>query len=187
MLAVVKRIVVGVDLPVTVDFEGGYAVDPATVAANVRKLVALGVAGLNFEDQIVGGTGLYDIGDQAARLRAVRRAADAAGIPIFVNARTDVFLKAAGQDHAGLLDEAVARAAAYAAAGADGFFVPGLTDHRLIRDICDRCALPVNAMVTTDPQTVRDIAALGVSCISLGPHPYIDAVSGIERHAAGYL
>lgn len=107
-LAVVARITCSVDIPVTVDFEGGYAADPETVSRNVRRLLALGVIGLNFEDQVVDGKGLYSIEDQVARLRAVREAADSLGVPAFINARTDVFLKAAPHaEPAGLLDDAL--------------------------------------------------------------------------------
>lgn len=186
-LAVVGRIVRSVDCPVTADFEGGYAADPDTVGQNVRRLLALGVIGLNFEDQVVNASGLYSIEDQVKRLRAVRAAADAFGVPAFINARTDVFLKAAPDaDHAALLEEAITRAAAYAEAGADGFFVPGLTDKTLIRTVCERVALPVNVMVA-DPQDDGDLASLGVSRISFGPHPYIRLTAVLEREAGASL
>lgn len=186
-LAVVGKIVQGVDCPVTVDLESGYAVDPDTVGQNVRRLLALGVIGLNFEDQVVNAPGLYSIEDQVKRLRAVRAAADDLGIPAFINARTDVFLKAAPDvDHASLMDDALARAAAYAEAGADGFFVPGLTDKTLIRTICGTAALPVNVMAA-DPQDSRDLASLGVSRISFGPHPYIRLTAVLEREAGASL
>ena len=171
------------DCPVTVDFEGGYATDPDTVGQNTRRLLAIGVIGLNFEDQIVNARGLYSIGNQVEPLRAVRAAADALGIPAFINARTDMFLKAAPDvDHASLVDEAVARAAAYAKAGADGFFVPGLTDKTLIRTLCRLVALPVNVMAA-DPQGNGDLAGLGVSRISFGSNPYIKLTALLEREA----
>lgn len=183
-LAVVARIVQCVDLPVTVDFEGGYATDPATVTENVSRLLGLGVIGLNFEDQVLNGPGLHGIEDQADRLRAVRRAADDLGVPAFINARTDVFLKAAPDvDHASLLDEALAREAAYAEAGADGFFMPGLKDKALIRQLCEQMTLPVNVMMTSDLPEVREVASLGVARISFGPAPYRRAVSDLESRA----
>lgn len=183
-LAVVARITRSVDIPVTVDFEGGYAADPETVSRNVRRLLTLGVVGLNFEDQVVDGKGLYSIEDQLARLRAVREAADSLGVPVFINARTDVFLKAAPDaEPEGLLDDALARAAAYTEAGADGFFVPGLTDKTLILQICEKVALPVNVMMAADPENISDVAALGVSRISFGPNPYINLTTALEREA----
>jgi len=186
-LAVVDRIVQGVDCPVTVDFEGGYAADPDTVGQNVGRLLALGVIGLNFEDQVVNAPGLYSIEDQVKRLRAVRAAADALGVPAFINARTDVFLKAAPDaDHAALLDNALTHAAAYTKAGADGFFLPALTDKTLIRTICETVALPINVMAR-DPQNTGDLANLGVSRISFGPHPYIRSTAVLEREAGASL
>lgn len=187
-LAIVARIATCVDLPVTVDFEGGYATDPETLGRNVGRLLALGIAGMNFEDQVVNGPGLYSIEDQVARLRAVRQAVDASGIPVFINARTDVFLKAAaGVDHAGLLDEVLARETAYAEAGADGFFVPGLTDKTLIGGICGKATLPINVMMTSDLAGFRDISTLGVSRISFGPAPYLILTSDLEREASAFF
>ena len=186
-LAVVARILARTDLPVTMDFEGGYAAGPAAVSANLRRLLALGVAGLNFEDQVVNGPGLYSIEDQVARLRAVRLTADELERQVFINARTDLFLKAAPEvDHASLVEEAIARAAAYAAAGADGFFVPGLKDRALIRQICDAVTLPVNVMVSGDPAQVRELAQLGVARISLGPAPYIALSATLEQNARAF-
>jgi 2-methylisocitrate lyase-like PEP mutase family enzyme len=148
----------------------------------------LGVVGLNFEDQVVNGVGLYSIADQAARLRAVRQAADDLKLPAFINARTDVFLKAApGTPQRDLMDDAVARCAAYADAGADGFFVPGLTDKALIRQICETSALPINVMMTQNLTAFRDIAALGVARISFGPAPYIGLSSVLEREARAFF
>lgn len=183
-LSVVARITKCVDLPLTVDFEGGYANDPAAVRQNVGRLLALGVIGLNFEDQVVHGDGLHGIDHQSDRLRAVRSAASDAGVPVFINARTDVFLKAAeGVDHASLLDEAFAREAAYAAAGADGFFVPGLKDKKLIEKICRQASLPVNVMTSGDVEEVRALAELGVARISFGPAPYVEVSRDLESRA----
>lgn len=122
MLAAVVRIAKSVKVPVTIDFEGGYAADPENVGQNVRRLLETGIVGFNFEDQIVDGPGLFGVEDQAARIRAARHAADSLGVPAFINARTDVFLKAdQGAAHADLVEEALVREKAYAAAGAAGF------------------------------------------------------------------
>jgi len=187
MLAVVTRIAKSVRLPVTVDFEGGYAADPETVGQNVRRLLELGIVGFNFEDQIVDGPGLYGVEDQAARIRAARHSADSTGVPAFINARTDVFLKAdQGAAHADLVEEALVREKAYAAAGADGFFVPGLTDDALIRRVCDAATMPINVM-TTSSQDVHRLTELSVARISLGPAPYIALISAVEKEANAFL
>lgn len=175
-LAIIGRIAACMDLPVTADFEGGYAAEPERVASNVARLMALGVVGLNFEDQVVGGHGLYPVADQVARLQAVRAVAD--GSDAFINARTDLFLQAEPAVHAALMPEALARAAAYAAAGADGFFVPGLSDPVLVRDLCHQVSLPVNVMLGGGP--FSNTAALGVARISLGAAPYLAAMATLR-------
>ncbi len=76
-------------MPVTVDFEGGYSDDDHKLASNISKLLDLGVIGINFEDRVVKGKGLYDIDRQAKRIAAIRRAAEHKGIPFFINARTE--------------------------------------------------------------------------------------------------
>ena len=109
-LANLKRIVASVDLPVTIDLEGGYGISPAEVRETAAQVIAAGAVGINFEDQIVGGDGLYEVEDQCARIAAIRAAAEQAAIAFFINARTDIFLKtdpASHSDHH--LDEAVQR------------------------------------------------------------------------------
>ena len=87
-LANLVRIVASVDLPVTIDLEGGYGRSPAEVGETATKVIEAGAVGINFEDQIVGGEGLYSIEDQCARIRAIREAAERAATPLFINART---------------------------------------------------------------------------------------------------
>lgn len=184
MLATVGRIVGSTALPVTADFESGYAAEASRITENARKLLDLGVVGVNFEDQVIDGPGLYDIAQQCTRLHAVRRAADDLGVPAFINARTDVFLKASPQaDPSALLDEALARGSAYVEAGADGLFVPGLTDPALIRAICEHVPLPINIMVSETHPDIGELAKLGVARISLGPAPYIALMAELERSA----
>ena len=88
LLMVVERIAASVSVPLSVDFEGGYAIDAASLAANTARLIKTGAIGVNFEDQIVGGTGLHPLSAQTARIAAVVAAGQAAGVPLFVNART---------------------------------------------------------------------------------------------------
>lgn len=187
VLMIVERIAQSVDLPLTVDFEGGYAEEPEQVAANVERVIAAGAIGINFEDQVVNGAGLHPVADQAARIRAVRQGAGRAGVPLFINARTDLFLKAAAADHASLVEEALTRQAAYAEAGADGFFVPGLTDSGLIEAICRRSSCPVNVMMAGALTSVSAVSALGVSRISFGPGPYRRAMEDFSARMAAAI
>jgi len=171
-LANAERIVRSVDLPVTVDFEGGYAVEPEAVAANASRLAATGVIGCNFEDQVVGGEGLHSIEEQSRRIRALR---DAVGPDLFINLRTDLFLKADAPAHdAAMADAAIERGRAYADAGASGFFIP--------------VPLPVNAMHFPGAPTRAQWAAAGIARISHGPFPHMDlmaALTGTAREAIG--
>jgi 2-methylisocitrate lyase-like PEP mutase family enzyme len=177
---IVERITRTTDLPVTVDFEGCYSVEPAEVAANVTRIIEAGAVGINFEDQVVGGHGLHSVSDQAERIKAVRTAAETAGVPLFINARTDLFLKESDiSAHGALMEDALVRMHAYADAGADGFFVPGLTDKELVSSICQQSTLPVNVMVKGDLNIINEIQTLGVSRISYGPGPYFSAVEDL--------
>ncbi|MEO0500273.1 MAG: isocitrate lyase/phosphoenolpyruvate mutase family protein [Pseudomonadota bacterium] len=182
-LANAARVVAAVDMPVTVDFEGGYAEAPDEVAANVARLAATGAAGLNFEDGRPGEGSIYPLEAQVERIAAAR-GADAG---LFLNARTDLFLNADAADHAGLVEDALARGAAYAEAGADGVFVPGLTAPDLIARICDGCSLPVNVMWMPGITGRSELAALGVARISHGPFPYLAAMKALEAAAAKAL
>jgi len=177
----VRRIVQGVDLPVSADFEGGFAVDAARIADHSRYLAETGAVGCNFEDQEIGGPGLHPIAQQAARVAAVVESG------LWVNARTDLFLRklVAGENpnDRSLLDEALERAQAYAEAGAHSFFVPGVSDLSLIADICAASPLPVNVIKPAD----HDIAALagaGVARISWGPRPWSWAMDRLTEEAA---
>src|SRR5215469_16674710 len=87
---IIARITATIDVPVTVDFEGGYSEDDGELADNASRLLDLGVSGINFEDRILKGSGLYDIDRQARRVAVIRKAADQKGVALFINARTDL-------------------------------------------------------------------------------------------------
>jgi 2-methylisocitrate lyase-like PEP mutase family enzyme len=180
-LANAGRIVRAVELPVTIDFESGYSADAETAAVNVAKLAATGAIGCNFEDQRIGGRGIYPVAEQAARIAAVRAAV---GRDFFLNARTDIFLQAAPETHDDAkVDAALERAHAYAAAGADGFFVPLLADLRLLERVCRESPLPVNFMAFPGAPDSAQVAATGVARISHGPFPYKLALKAFEDAA----
>jgi 2-methylisocitrate lyase-like PEP mutase family enzyme len=182
VLANLKRIIASVDLPVTVDLEGGYGHSPTELQETVKKVIEAGAVGINFEDQIINGEELYSIEDQCIRIKAVREAAERTSIPIFINARTDIFLKAAPANHNDShLEEAIRRASAYAESGASGFFVPGLSDAEQIGKLCERSPLPVNIMVLPYTPTSKQLAQLGVARISYGPAPYSQVMDVLKE------
>lgn len=185
---VVARIAASVDLPVSVDVEGGYGTSPEQLATTVETILGTGAVGINLEDQVVGGDGLYGVAEQAGRIAAIRRAAERSGAALFVNARTDLFLKERDRSrHAALLGAAKERAAAYAEAGASGFFAPGLADPATIAELCAASPLPVNVM-TGEAVPARDVlAGCGVARISHGPFPYIAAMRWLQEQAAPHF
>ncbi len=183
-LANLERIAASVDAPVTIDFEGGYTMDNAELKENIKKVIAAGAVGINFEDQIIGGEGLHTVEEQCARIAAIREAVAQAAIPLFINARTDVFLKTYPAKHdEAQLDEAIRRAGAYARAGANGFFSPGLRDTEFIQKLCEFSPIPINIMVLPDTPPPRELAKLGVSRISYGPEPYRRMTEALKESA----
>jgi 2-methylisocitrate lyase-like PEP mutase family enzyme len=183
---IVGRIAATVDAPLTVDFEGGYSEDDDELAGNIARLIDLGVIGINFEDRIVKGSGLYDIALHAERIATIRDTAEERGVKLFINARTDVFFEH-GEDAASAVPEALERARAYAAAGAAGLFIPGLTDAALIGRIVEGAPLPVNVMVMDGVPPNDRLAELGVARISYGPLPYIRALETVGQQAKTVL
>jgi 2-methylisocitrate lyase-like PEP mutase family enzyme len=183
MVEAVARIAAAVDLPVTADVEGGYGAGADDVAQTVAAVIGAGAAGINLEDSLAPGGPLFDPGDQAARIRAAREAAAAAGLPeLVINARTDVFLFGIGPA-AGRLDDVVARAGAYAGAGADSLFVPGLLDLDTLSELTARVGLPVNAMAGPGAPTVDELRAAGVRRVSVG-QAIAQAAYSLARRAA---
>ncbi len=182
-LETVARIARVSGLPLAVDLERGYD-DPADTVA---RAIAAGAVGGNFEDGLASG--LRPLEDQAARLAQVRAAADVAGLPFFINARTDLFLQRPADTHdAALVDEALARARDYAAAGANGLFVPGLVAPALIERVVQGSPLPVNIMWVPGCPAFDALARLGVARVSHGPGPYLAAmraVTGAYAEAGG--
>lgn len=180
----ISRISEAVDLPLSMDLEGGYGVEPSVVADTVTRALAALAVGINFEDQIVGGEGLHSIDIQATRLAAAREAIDKSGVPGFINARTDIFLKAKPDTHnEAMLNDAVERAKAFEQAGVDGFFAPGLADEKMIGRLCEAVALPVNIIALPHVPPKARLIELGVARISYGPVPYKQMIQFVEDGA----
>jgi 2-methylisocitrate lyase-like PEP mutase family enzyme len=167
-LANARRIVAATDLPLSVDFEGAYSIDPDEGAANMKRLAETGAVGCNFEDQVIGGEGLHPLDLQCRRISAARAAV---GEAFFINARTDLFLKVKEHDEA-LADEAIERGKAFADAGASGFFVPRLGDLRLVERVVKAVPLPVNAIAYPGAPSKAEWAGAGIARISHGPFPH---------------
>ncbi len=186
LLHTVGQIANSVEVPVSIDFESGYAgSDHMLLAEHTTQLLGTGIVGVNFEDQRIGVGGVYDLDTQAQRIATVRKAAEQNESPLFINARTDLFLQQKDRtEHAGLVAEAISRGQAYKQAGADGFFIPGLLDLKLISEVCSQVGLPVNVIKFPDAPSHQELAAQGVARISYGPFAYVQLMNLFVAHAA---
>ena len=184
-LVVISRILNVTDLPLSMDLEGGYSASPEGVARTIERAMSAGVIGFNFEDQVVGDKILYSTDDQVKRLKAARVAADANGVNGFVNARTDIFLKAKPDEHTDkMVDDAIERAKAYEQAGADGFFAPGMVNEAQIERLINNVNLPVNMIVLPHTPDQNTFARLGAARVSYGPTPYKRMIKWLKGEAA---
>ena len=179
-LAHMRAIAGGVDVPVNADFEGGFAVDPDGVAANVGRAAETGIAGLSIEDSTSDADDpLFGFDLAVERIRAARRALDASGTGILLTGRSEGFI--VGRPDLG---ETVRRLVAYADAGADCLYAPGLRAMGDIRAVVQAVApKPVNVLVGSDFTTVAELADAGVRRISVGGALARTAWAGFIRAA----
>lgn len=175
VIANLERIVAVADVPVSLDLEAGYGADPAAVRASVQAARDAGAVGINMEDRLPG-----EARPMPTEVAAERFAA-AAETGLFVNARCDLFWQTAPSE--ALVEETIARAHAYAEAGAMGLFVPFLTDAEFIRAICKSSPLPVNVTAKDELGTLAEIAALGAARISYGHQPWMWAMMRLKADA----
>lgn len=165
VLAVVRRIVRVVPVPVTVDFEAGYGATPAAVAASVGALIDAGAAGINLEDGVRHQT-LRSVDEAAARIEAARAAARAAGVPIFINARIDAWIIGGDASEAERIGETLRRARAYLDAGADGIYPIALASPASIATLCAHIDAPVNIGARPGLPGIAELGRLGVARVS---------------------
>jgi 2-methylisocitrate lyase-like PEP mutase family enzyme len=166
----VARVAAAVAVPVSADMENGFGDRPDAVAETVRQVIAAGASGVNLEDTAYpreGGAVPMALAEQAERIGAARRAADEAGVPLYINARIDSYLRPVG-DPEDRLAATVQRAVAYVDAGASGVFVPGTTDPDTVAALVEAIDAPLNVMAWPGAPTIPELARLGVARVSLG-------------------
>src|SRR5262249_22812556 len=169
LLTTVAEIARVIRIPLSVDMEAGYADELGAIADNAQALADTGAVGINLEDSTTPPEVLCE------RIAATKRGASRAGVDLFVNARCDVYLKALTAPERAL-EESISRGRKYKEAGADGFFLPGIVDPAVIRQVVAAVQLPLNVLVRAGLPRVSELAALGVRRVSAG--------SGIS--SAGY-
>jgi 2-methylisocitrate lyase-like PEP mutase family enzyme len=179
MLEVVSRIAAAVRVPVTADMEAGYGVSAADMAETAKAVVEAGAVGMNLED-VLGTTedSLVELNLQCEKIRAIRNASRSAGVPLVLNARTDIYLMPIGPAET-RFERTVARLIAYRDAGADCLFAPGLTDTETIGKLVKALGAPLNILAGADCPSLIELEKLGVARASTG--------SGVMRATLGLV
>lgn len=180
----VARMTSALERPVSIDLEAGYGDTADAVATSVRAMLEAGAVGINLEDGLRNGQrGLVDAAHHLDKIKAARCVAQGFGVHLFINARTDPFLLKFGSPQ-DCLAEAERRAALYADAGADGIFVPGLTDPASIERLARATPLPLNVMVMDASVGIPELAQAGARRISLGPWPMMATMRAVSDTVA---
>ena len=181
LLATARDIARVIRVPLTVDIEGGYSSDPTMVAQVVGGIIDVGAVGINLED----GAGPPEL--LCAKIEAARQIAARADVDLFINARTDVYLRALATGEAAV-EEVVHRAERYRSAGCDGIFVPGLTDGHAIEAVAAAIdSLPLNIMLMPGLPSVTVLRRQGVRRLSAGATIAQVALGFTRRLATDFL
>jgi 2-methylisocitrate lyase-like PEP mutase family enzyme len=181
MAEAVARITRAVDVPVTADMEAGYGPTPESAAETARAAIAAGAVGMNLEDALEERN-FIDIDLQADRVRAAREAGEQAGVPLVINARTDVYLAGIGRPDEQFA-EAVRRANAYRDAGADRLFLPGIYDGAVIARLVCEIRGPINILAGPSAPPVGELERMGVRRVSMGSGPMRATMALTQRIA----
>ena len=179
-----RAIARAVDVPVSFDIEGGFGSTPEAICEHVRQAIEAGACGINLEDGVVEG-GLRESKLIEEAIRGIRELCAKLDHPLFVNARTDVYLGGIA-DESRQLHEAIRRGQAFAAAGADGCFVPGIIEAAAIRSVVQEIGVPMNVYAVPGVPSADELAKLGVCRVSLGCGP-LQLVLGRTRDLARRL
>jgi 2-methylisocitrate lyase-like PEP mutase family enzyme len=186
VLAAVARMTRACSVPVTVDFEGGYGATAQAVAASVRAVIEAGAAGINLEDGLPGHGPLRALDEAAARIAAARDAATASGVPLVINARVDLWLHSGAHDAAARMDEALRRARAYLAAGADCIYPIGLSDQAPLAAFVRALDAPVNEAAGPTMPNLQELARIGVARVTTATRLATLAFAAVD-HAVGVM
>lgn len=181
MLEAVSRITRAVTVPVTADLEAAYGLTVRDAAATARGAIEAGAAGLNFEDAGEPGK-LIDLDLQCERIEAMAETGARLGVPLVINARTDVFITGTADAQA-RMEEAIRRGNRFLEAGADCVFVLGVSDEASIERLAREIKGPLNVFATAKTPGVSRLAQLGVARVSIGPAGLAHALAHVRRAA----
>jgi 2-methylisocitrate lyase-like PEP mutase family enzyme len=187
MLDAVAKITRAVRVPVTADLESGYGKTPEEIADFTKAMVASGAVGLNFEDVTGDDESTHvALGLQVQKIRAIRETAAALGVPVVINARTDVYLMPIGPETT-RFERTVERLHAYRDAGADCLFVPGLCDREIIAKLVKALDAPLNILASAGCPSLDELEKMGVARVSAGSSAMRAAMGAFQRVAKDWL
>jgi 2-methylisocitrate lyase-like PEP mutase family enzyme len=187
MLDTVARITRAVSVPVTADLESGYGKTPEEIAEFTKAMVAAGAVGLNFEDVTGDDESTHvELGLQVKKIRAIRETSAALGVPLVINARTDIYLMPIGPAST-RFERTVGRLRAYREAGADCLFVPGLTDGEIIEKLVEALGAPLNILASEGCPSLDELEKMGVARVSAGSSAMRAAMGAFKRVAKDWL
>jgi 2-methylisocitrate lyase-like PEP mutase family enzyme len=190
LLTLLKKITKSVNVPVTADIEKGYAGNDGQLQENIKLLIDAGIAGINIEDTDNKTGSLHPVELQCNKIRLIRKVSGEMGIPIFINARTDVYLREKNFTTAeAKLNEIIKRGLAYKEAGADGFFPIALRQEEDIKELIAQLKLPINIITIPGIPDLKTLNNLGVARVSLGPSLLkiaIRAMKELTQQLKGY-
>ncbi len=166
LLQLLESICNASSLPVTADLEKGYANSLEELGSNIKALIQSGVVGLNIEDSKADGSGLETIDLQCSKIKVIREVADKAGIPLVINARTDIFIVDSAESNP--VSKAIERGNQYKDAGADCFY-PILCEQSALLEINEQVSLPINVLAQQQTPSIQELEYQNISRLSLGP------------------
>jgi 2-methylisocitrate lyase-like PEP mutase family enzyme len=183
MLEAVARIARAVTVPVTADLEAGYATTPSEMADFARAVIATGAVGLNLEDVTGEDEGSHvELALQCEKIAAVRNASDSAGVPLVINARTDIYLLPIGPEKT-RFERTVERLRAYRKAGADCVFAPGVRDAETIGKLVRAIDAPLNILLQPGGVPLKELEKQGVARASAGSGPHRATLTRLKEIA----
>jgi 2-methylisocitrate lyase-like PEP mutase family enzyme len=184
LLDIVEGISAAVELPLTVDIERGFAESLPQLKENIRLLIEKGAVGINIEDSLPDHKSLYPITEQCRKIETVREAGFACGVPMVINARTDVFVIGMGDN---AIEEGIRRGRAYKAAGADCVYPVTISSYEDIGRFVGELAMPVNVLLMKSIADLRRLREMGVARVSLGPNLLSHVLTVMKEIAEGLI
>lgn len=186
LINILEKIVRSVNVPVTADVESGYARDNATLVDNMKKLINTGIAGINFEDSHHDEQKLIPVEEQCEKIFLIKKVASEMGMPLFVNARTDSYIKNKNSSREEKLSQTIQRGKAYKEAGADCLYPITLKNKKDIETITKEVGLPVNILLLEGIPSFKELKEMEIRRLSLGGN-FIKFAIGAMKNVAEKL